>query len=105
MGAKPQRTYTVVITPDEEDGGFVGSCDELHAVSEGDTLAEVKRNMKEAVELAAEYTGFVGRCDELHANSQGDTLDEVKSNMKEVVELVAEEQGITDDFRIKYALE
>ena len=35
-------------------GGFVGTCDELHAVSEGDTFGDVIENMKEAMELATE---------------------------------------------------
>lgn len=49
-----KKTYTVVITKDLEEGGFVGRCDELHAVSEGDTFGDIMENMKEAVELAAE---------------------------------------------------
>jgi len=49
-----KKTYTVVITEDPEEGGFVGRCDELHAVSEGDTFGEAIGNMREAVELAAE---------------------------------------------------
>ena len=48
-----KKTYAIVITKDLEDGGFVGTCNELHAVS-GDTLGEIIENMKEAVELAAE---------------------------------------------------
>ena len=46
----------MVITKDLE-GGFVGTCDELHAVSEGDTFGEIMENMKEAMELAAEEGG------------------------------------------------
>ena len=49
-----KKTYTVVITKDLEDGGFVGRCDELHANSQGDSFGEIIENMKEAVELAAE---------------------------------------------------
>ena len=49
-----KRTYTIVVTPDEDEGGFVGRCDELHANSQGDTYGEVMENMKEAVELAVE---------------------------------------------------
>ena len=52
-----KKTYAVVITKDAEEGGFVGTCDELHAVSEGDTFGEIIENMKEAVELAAEECG------------------------------------------------
>lgn len=49
-----KRTYTIVVTPDEDEGGFVGRCDELHANSQGNTYGEVMENMKEAVELAVE---------------------------------------------------
>ncbi len=60
MGTTIQKkTYTVVLTKDLEDGGFVGTCDELHAVSEGDTFGEVMSNMREAVELAAEVSGNI----------------------------------------------
>ena len=52
-----KKTYTVVLTPDLEEGGFVGTCGELHAVSEGDTFGEVMENMKEAMELAVEANG------------------------------------------------
>jgi len=52
-----KKTYTVVITPDESDGGFVGVCDELGAFSQGETYGEVMENIKEAVELAAEEAG------------------------------------------------
>lgn len=52
-----KKTYTVVITKDLEEGGFVGRCDELRAVSEGDTYGEIMENMKEAVDLAAEASG------------------------------------------------
>ena len=51
-----KKTYAVVITKDIE-GGFVGTCDELHAVSEGDTFGKIIENMKEAVKLAAEECG------------------------------------------------
>lgn len=52
-----KKTYAVVITKDLEEGGFVGTCDELHAVSEGDTFGEIMENMREAMELAAEEGG------------------------------------------------
>ncbi len=47
----------MVITKDLEEGGFVGACDEMHAVSEGETFGEIMENMKEALELAAEECG------------------------------------------------
>ena len=49
-----KKTYSVVITKDLEEGGFVATCDDLHAVSEGDTFGEMMGNMKEAIDLAAE---------------------------------------------------
>ena len=52
-----KKTYTIVITRDEEDGGFVGRCNELHANSQGETYGEIMQNIKEAVELAAEESG------------------------------------------------
>ena len=52
-----RKTYAVITTRDLEEGGFVGTCDELHAVSEGDTFGKIVENMKEAVELAAAERG------------------------------------------------
>ena len=52
-----KKTYTIVITRDEEDGGFVGRCNELHANSQGETYGGIMENIKEAVELAAEESG------------------------------------------------
>ena len=49
-----EKTYAVVITKDEEAGGFVGECEELHAYSQGETFGKMMENIKEAVELAAE---------------------------------------------------
>ena len=49
-----EKTYAVVITKDEEVGGFIGACEELHAYSQGETFGEMMENIKEAVELAAE---------------------------------------------------
>lgn len=49
-----KKTYTVVITKDEIDGGFVGHCKELNAFSQGETYSEIMGNISEAVELAAQ---------------------------------------------------
>ncbi len=49
-----KKTYTIIITPDKVDGGFVGKCDELHAYSQGETYGEIMENMKEAVEVSVE---------------------------------------------------
>lgn len=48
-----RKIYKITITKDDEEGGFVGRCDELHANSQGETYGEVMENMKEVVELAA----------------------------------------------------
>jgi predicted RNase H-like HicB family nuclease len=48
---KRKRTYSVIVV-EEEDGGFSGRCVELlGAISQGETLAELKRNMKDAISL------------------------------------------------------
>ena len=49
-----KKTYTIIVTADVEDGGFVGTCEELHAYSQGETYGEIMENIKEAVELASE---------------------------------------------------
>lgn len=45
-----QRTVKAVIY-NGDDSGYVGSCFELPVVTQGATLDEVVRNLKEAVEL------------------------------------------------------
>lgn len=52
-----KKTYTVVITIDEEDGRFVGRCDELRACSFGNTFGEIMENMREAVGMATDALG------------------------------------------------
>ena len=47
-----KKTYTILIAPDKINGGFIGSCGELHAFSQGQTYGEIMENMKEAVELS-----------------------------------------------------
>ncbi len=47
-----KKTYTVVITTDRVDGGFIGKCEELHAYSQGETYGEIMANMKEAIEVS-----------------------------------------------------
>ena len=49
-----KRTYDVIIAKDNEVGGYVGTCEELHAYSEGNTFGEIMENMKEAIDLAIE---------------------------------------------------
>ncbi len=43
--------FTVILTPDEEDGGYVAECPAIPGcVSEGDTVEEALGNVKEAIE-------------------------------------------------------
>ncbi len=48
-----KKTYSVTITKDDE-GLFIGRCDELHANSQGESFGEIVENMKDAVGLVAE---------------------------------------------------
>jgi predicted RNase H-like HicB family nuclease len=43
--------YPIVITPDEEDGGFVAECPAIPGcVSEGETIEEAMANIRDAIE-------------------------------------------------------
>jgi predicted RNase H-like HicB family nuclease len=43
--------FTVLLTPDAEDGGYVAECPAIPGcVSEGDTVEEALANIKEAIE-------------------------------------------------------
>jgi len=43
--------FTVLLTPDTEDGGYVAECPTIPGcVSEGDTVEEALVNIKEAIE-------------------------------------------------------
>ena len=49
------RKFTILIQ-EESEGGYSGQCLEIPgAISQGDTLEELKKNMKEAIQLALEY--------------------------------------------------
>jgi predicted RNase H-like HicB family nuclease len=45
--------YTALIQ--DEDGGFVSLCPELDIASQGDSVEDALRNLKEAVELFLEF--------------------------------------------------
>ncbi len=45
--------YTALIQ--EEDGGYVSLCPELDVASQGETVEEALKNLKEAVELFLEF--------------------------------------------------
>ena len=43
--------FTVILTPDTEDGGYVAECPTIPGcISEGDTVEEALANIKEAIE-------------------------------------------------------
>lgn len=45
------KHYPVLITPDPVDGGYVAECPELPGCfSQGETLAEARRNIKDAIQ-------------------------------------------------------
>jgi hypothetical protein len=53
------KSFTIRVTEEKEDGGFSGQCLELPAViSQGETLQELRQNMKEAIELATWFMLF-----------------------------------------------
>jgi predicted RNase H-like HicB family nuclease len=63
--------YTIAYTPDKEEGGYTGQCVELPAaISEGETIEELKKNMIEAINLVL---------DSYH--------EEIKSKHKMVIEV------------------
>ena len=47
--------YTIIIEKDPESGWYVGQCSQLpEAISQGKTLDDLMKNMKEAIELVVE---------------------------------------------------
>ena len=49
------ETLTIVLSPDEEDGGYCASVNEMPGThSQGDTIPEALKNIAEAIELARE---------------------------------------------------
>ncbi len=49
------RKFTILIQK-EEEGGFSGQCLEIPgAISQGESVDELKKNMKEAIQMAVEY--------------------------------------------------
>ena len=50
-----ERQFTILYEPQDEDG-FTGQCLELPAaISQGETIEELKFNMKEAIDLVLQY--------------------------------------------------
>ena len=53
--SQKSRKFTVVVKK-EKEGGYSGQCLELlGAISQGDTLEELKTNMTDAINLVLEY--------------------------------------------------
>ncbi len=55
MGSDHNRKFTILIQ-NEDEGGYSGQCLEIPgAISQGESLDELKKNMKEAIQLSLEY--------------------------------------------------
>ncbi len=49
------RKFTITVQK-EDEGGYSGQCLEIPgAISQGESLEELKKNMKEAIQLSIEY--------------------------------------------------
>ena len=55
--AVQNKTYNVLMTPDDVNGGFAAMCYELNVFSRGETHGELMDNMQEAMELASKEIG------------------------------------------------
>jgi len=50
------RKFTITVQKESEGGGYSGQCLEIPgAISQGESLEELKKNMKEAIQLSIEY--------------------------------------------------
>ena len=48
-------SYTIIIEKDKESGWYTGQCQQVpEAISQGESLNELMKNMKEAIELSLE---------------------------------------------------
>jgi predicted RNase H-like HicB family nuclease len=51
----PKRQFTIRYQEEEDGGGYSGQCLEIPgAISQGETLEELKKNMKDAISLILE---------------------------------------------------
>jgi predicted RNase H-like HicB family nuclease len=49
------KQFTVVLTPDLEEGGYTVACKEIpEAISQGETIQEALDNISDAIELCLE---------------------------------------------------
>ena len=51
MEKAPQQHYTLTAIIERENGGYVSLCPEVDIASQGLTVEEARKNLKEAVEL------------------------------------------------------
>ncbi len=69
--------YTVLVEK-EDEGGYSGQCLEMpSAISQGETMDELKQNMQEAIELVLQ--------DNLEKMEINMTIDEFKERIKEKI--------------------
>ena len=55
MESDNNRKFTIIVEK-EDDGWYSGQCLEIpEAISQGSSLDELKKNMKEAIQLSLEY--------------------------------------------------
>jgi predicted RNase H-like HicB family nuclease len=53
---KRNKSFTVIVREEAAEGGYSGQCIELPAaISQGDTLEELKENMVDAISLVLEH--------------------------------------------------
>lgn len=66
------RKFTILIQK-EDEGGYSGQCLEIPgAISQGENIEELKKNMKEAIQLSLEYLE-----------------DKAKKENKQIIEILA----------------
>jgi len=69
--------FTILVEK-EDEGGYSGQCLEMpSAISQGETMDELKQNMQEAVELVLQ--------DNLEKMEINMTIDEFKKNIEEKI--------------------
>ena len=61
-----QRTHQVTALIERENTGYVALCPELDIASQGDTLEEARKNLREALELFLETASTTEVQERLH---------------------------------------
>jgi len=65
--------YTVIYERDDEDGGWIASVPSLHCHTQGETLEEVEKNIKESVLCCLEGFQEIGENIPLENNPDSKT--------------------------------